>query len=58
TQQHIGRLDVPVQLPLRVQVVEAAQHLAQDHRDVHLLEAARLHEVQRGPAAEVLHYYP
>lgn len=50
--------DVAVQLALRVQVLEAFEHFAQDDADLHLVEVARLHEVERRAAAEVLHDDP
>lgn len=51
-------LDVPVQLALTVEVIEALEHLSQDHSNVHLLEAARLHEVKSRTSAQVLHDDP
>lgn len=57
-EQHVGGFDVAVELPLGVQIVEALQHLPQDDGDVHLLEESSLHQVQRRPAAKVLHDDP
>lgn len=47
-----------MQLLFGVQVVEALENLAQDDGDVHLLEMAGLHEVERRAAAKVLHDDP
>ena len=57
-EQHVGSLDVSVQLPLLVQVVKPLDHLPQDDRDVLLLQAAGLHQVQGRAAAQVLHDDP
>ena len=50
--------DVAVEFALRVQVLESFEDLAQNDGDLHLVEAARFHQVQRRAAAQVLHDDP
>ena len=47
-----------MELALRVQVFQALEHFAEDDGDLHLVEIAGLHQVQRRTAAQVLHNDP
>jgi len=50
-EQHVGRLDVPVDLGLRVQILEALEHLVHDGGDALLVDRAdRVHHVLRAVA--------
>ena len=54
-QQDVRRLDVAVDLPLAVEVVERHEQVAAHHRARLLPERLRLHEVGHAPAGHVFH---
>mmetsp|Transcript_15857 Transcript_15857/g.50446 ORF Transcript_15857/g.50446 Transcript_15857/m.50446 type:complete len:306 (-) Transcript_15857:86-1003(-) len=57
-QQHVCRLDVAMDLTLRVQIVQTAQHVIDDRLDVLLAHVPGVHHVQDGAAPHVLHHDP
>ena len=57
--KNVGRLDVAVDLPLRMQVIEALERLAEDRRDLALVvDVSGIHDVENRAAIDVLHNEP
>ena len=56
--RHVGRLDVAVDLALRVQVLQPHEHLVHDRRDVRLRQRHVPHQVEHRAAADILHDDP
>lgn len=57
-QKDVRRFYVAMEFPLAVEIVETFEHLAQYYRDVHLLEVARFHQIERRAPAQVFHDNP
>ncbi len=56
--RRIDTLDIAMYFPLRMQVLDALENLAQYHSNVRLLQRPAFREIQCGAASEILHYDP
>ena len=50
--------NVAMEFAFRVEVLQALEHFAEDDGDLHFVEMAGLHQVERRTAAQVLHNDP